>query len=62
MNNRRLTRSSRNRMIAGVCGGLADYFGIDAAIIRVLFVVFAFIPGPSLLVYIALWVILPKGY
>lgn len=62
MNNRRLTRSSRNRVVAGVCGGLANYFGIDPAIIRVLFVVFAFIPGPSVLVYIALWVILPKGY
>ncbi len=48
-------------MIAGVAGGLADYFGIDAAIFRILFVVFAFIPGPSVLVYLALWVILPKG-
>lgn len=62
MNNRKLTRSSRDRKIAGVCGGLADYFGIDATIFRVLFVVFALIPGPSVLVYLALWVILPKGY
>ena len=62
MNNRRLTRSSRNRKIAGVCGGLGDYFNLDATIFRVLFVVFAFIPGPSVLVYLALWLILPKGY
>lgn len=62
MSNRRLTRSSSDRMIAGVCGGLANYFGLDTAIFRVLFVIFAFIPGPSVLVYLALWVILPKGY
>lgn len=64
MSHRRLTRSSRDRMIAGVCGGLADYFGIDAAIIRILFVVLTLISlgGGGLLVYLALWVILPKGY
>ena len=62
MNNRRLTRSSRDRKIAGVCGGLGDYFNLDPTIFRVLFVVFAFIPGPSVLVYLALWLILPKGY
>lgn len=59
---RRLTRSSRDRKIAGVCGGLGDYFNLDPTIFRVLFVVFAFIPGPSVLVYLALWLILPKGY
>lgn len=47
-------------MIAGVCGGLSDYFGVDTSIFRILFVIFAFIPGPSVLVYLALWVILPK--
>ena len=62
MSRKRLTRSSSDRMIAGVAGGLADYFGIDAAIFRILFVIFAFIPGPSILIYLALWVILPKGY
>lgn len=62
MSRKRLTRSSSDRMIAGVAGGLADYFGIDAAIFRILFVIFAFIPGPSVLIYLALWVILPKGY
>ncbi len=62
MSNRRLTRSSRDRMIAGVCGGLADYFGIDATIMRVIFVVLALLGGPGLLVYLVLWVILPKGY
>ncbi len=59
---RRLVRSRRDRKIAGVCGGLGDYFNLDPTIFRVLFVVFAFIPGPSVLVYLALWLILPKGY
>lgn len=62
MSDQRLTRSRRDRKIAGVCGGLAEYSGIDATIIRVLFVVLALAGGPGLLIYLALWVILPKGY
>ena len=49
-------------MIAGVCGGLAEYSGIDATIIRILFVVLALAGGPGLLIYLVLWVVLPKGY
>lgn len=49
-------------MIAGVCGGLAEYFAIDVTLIRVIFVVLALMAGPGLLLYLALWVILPKGY
>ena len=60
--NKRLTRSSRDRKIAGVCGGLAEFSGIDATIIRILFVILALAGGPGLLVYLALWLILPKGY
>ena len=62
MSNQRLTRSRSDRKIAGVCGGLAEYSGIDATLIRVLFVILALAGGPGLLVYLALWVILPKGY
>jgi len=62
VNERRLTRSSRDRMIAGVCGGIADYFGIDPTLIRVIFVVLGLLAGPGLLLYLALWVVLPKGY
>lgn len=62
MNERRLTRSSRNRVIAGVCGGVAEYFGIDPTIIRVIFVLLGLLAGPGVLLYLALWVILPKGY
>jgi phage shock protein C len=60
--NKKLTRSSRDRKIAGVCGGLAEFSGIDATVIRILFVILALAGGPGLLVYLALWLILPKGY
>ena len=61
MSTQRLTRSRRDRRIAGVCGGLAEYSGIDVTIIRILFVVFALAGGPGLLVYLVLWVVLPRG-
>ncbi len=61
MSTQKLTRSRRDRRIAGVCGGLAEYSGIDVTIIRILFVVFALAGGPGLLVYLVLWVVLPKG-
>ena len=55
---KRLTRS-KEKMIAGVCGGLANYFDIDPTIIRILFVVIAFAGGASLLAYLIMWVIVP---
>lgn len=61
---KRLQRSRRDKKVAGVAGGLADYFGIDATILRVLFVILAFTGGPGLILYLALWLILPleSGY
>ncbi len=53
-----LTRSASDRMIGGVCGGLASYFGIDSAIVRLIFVL-AVLSGVSPLVYLVLWIILP---
>ena len=47
MSTQKLTRSRRDRRIAGVCGGLAEYSGIDVTIIRILFVVFALAGGPG---------------
>ena len=58
---RKLTRSRGDRKLAGVCAGLADYSGIDATLIRILFVILAIAGGPGLLVYLALWLILPNG-
>ena len=64
MSNQRapLRRSTRNRMIAGVCGGLAEFFGISSFWFRLAFVI-ALIPGgiPGLLPYVIMWIIVPKA-
>ncbi len=57
--NSQLTRSSTDRMIGGVCGGLAEYFNIDSAIVRLVFVL-AVLSGISPLVYVVLWIVMPE--
>jgi phage shock protein C len=57
---RKLYRSKTDRKVAGVCGGLAQYFNIDATLIRVLFVVLAILGGSGLVLYLALWIIVPR--
>ena len=60
----RLTRSVTDAKIAGVCGGLADYFGVDATPIRALWIVLSILPGAvigGLLVYLAAWILIPKA-
>jgi phage shock protein C len=56
-----LRRSRSDRVVAGVCGGLADFFGISAFWFRLAFLI-ALIPGgiPGLLPYILLWLVIPK--
>jgi phage shock protein C len=58
-----LRRSRTNRMIAGVVGGLADYWSIDATLARVIFVVVSLvsIAFPGIIVYLLLWLIIPEG-
>jgi phage shock protein C len=59
---RPLRRNMHNRMIAGVCAGLADYFGVDATAMRVAYVLLSVFSGafPGTLVYIILWLIVPE--
>ena len=59
---KRLYRSSRDSKIAGVCGGLAEYFNIDTTIIRVIFVLLL-LPGgfPGFIPYVILWIVVPKN-
>jgi phage shock protein C len=58
---RRLVRS-RNRQIAGVCGGIAEYFGWDATAVRVGYVLVSVLSAafPGILVYIILWAVIPS--
>jgi phage shock protein C len=57
---RKLYRSRTDRKLAGVCGGLAQYFNADVTLIRVLFVVLALLGGPGLVMYLVLWIIVPE--
>jgi phage shock protein C len=56
---KRLMRSSTDKKIAGVCAGLADYFDLDATIIRLCWLLLLFFVGTGLLAYIVLWIVLP---
>jgi len=57
---RNLRRSITNRMIGGVCGGLADYLEVDPTSIRLLFVAFAFVGGSGIILYLVLWMVMPE--
>ncbi|MFO7322041.1 MAG: PspC domain-containing protein [Chloroflexota bacterium] len=57
---KRLYRSRTDRMIAGVCGGIGEYFGIDPTVVRLAAVLLAMAGGPGLLLYIILAVIIPE--
>lgn len=56
---KRLYRSRRERMLAGVCGGLGEYFGMDPTWIRLIFILFFLLGGSTLLLYIIMWIIVP---
>ncbi len=56
---KRLYRSREDKIIAGVCGGLAEYFGIDPVLVRVLIVLITLMGGSGLLAYLILWVVVP---
>ena len=57
-----LRRSRTNRMISGVCGGLADWLGWDATLVRILYVLVSICSAafPGLLVYVILWIVMPE--
>ncbi len=58
---RQLLRSRSDRKIAGVCAGVAHYLDMDVTLVRVLWVVFCFVPpAPMLLAYIILWIVMPE--
>lgn len=57
---RKLYRSRTNRMIAGVAGGLGEYFGIDPTLVRLAFVLAALAGGPGLIAYIIMMIVIPE--
>jgi phage shock protein C len=57
---KKLYRSVTDKMLAGVCGGLAEYFAIDPVIVRLIFVLAVIFGGSGILAYIILWIIIPQ--
>ena len=60
MEQKRLYKSSTNRVLCGVCGGIGEYFNIDPTIIRLICVLFVFGVGSGLLAYIVAAIIMPE--
>lgn len=58
----RLYKSQQEKMIAGVCGGIAEYFDIDPVFVRLAFVLLAFLHGIGFILYIAGMIIMPRKY
>jgi phage shock protein PspC (stress-responsive transcriptional regulator) len=56
---KRLYRSRTEKMLGGVCGGLAQYLNVDVTLVRALWVIISLLAGTGLLAYIILWVIIP---
>ena len=61
MSGKRLYRSRDNRVIAGVCGGLADYLNVDATMVRVVTALVTLFGGSGILAYIILWIVVPEA-
>ena len=57
---KRLYRSKKERIIAGVCGGIGEYLGIDPTIVRILWVLLGLMGGSGIIAYIIAWIIIPE--
>jgi phage shock protein C len=58
---RRLHRSGNDKIIAGVCGGIAEYFNVDPVLVRLLWVIGSLAWGAGFLAYIIAWIIMPRN-
>ena len=61
---RRLTRSRNDRMLAGICGGLANYLDVDPTIVRLVFALATFftVVFPVIFIYLIMWIVVPKEH
>ncbi|HHY26774.1 MAG TPA: PspC domain-containing protein [Desulfitobacterium dehalogenans] len=59
--NKRLYRSGREKMLAGVCGGLGEYFDVDPTLIRLAVVIAVFGAGMGFFAYLIAWIVIPKN-
>ena len=57
---KKLYRSTKDKKLVGVCGGLASYFNLDPAIVRIIFLLTALVWGVSVVIYIVCWICMPE--
>lgn len=59
---KRLTRSRKDRMLAGICGGIAEYMVVDPTVVRLIFALATFftVLFPGVLIYLIMWIVVPK--
>ena len=60
MMNKRLYKSNENKIVDGVCGGIAEYFGIDPTVVRLAWVLFCVLGGSGILAYILAAIVMPR--
>lgn len=60
--NKNLYRSKAQRMLGGVCGGIAEYFDVDVTIVRLIWIFAMFVGGIGILPYIIAWIIIPESF
>lgn len=58
---KKLKLSKTNKKLAGVCGGLGEYFGIDPTVVRILWIVFTLLGGAGILAYLIFWFFMPSA-
>jgi phage shock protein C len=61
MEPKRMLRSTTNRMLGGVCAGIAEYYQLDPTLVRVAFVLLALLGGPGILLYLILLLVIPEA-
>ncbi|MBO3746882.1 PspC domain-containing protein [Streptosporangiaceae bacterium NEAU-GS5] len=54
-------RSREHKIIAGVCGGIAERFGLAPTLVRLLFLLSCILPGPQFIIYLIMWIFIPKA-
>ena len=59
MASKKLYRSQKEKMVAGVCGGLGEYLDLDPTLIRIIWVVITLMGGAGLLAYLVMWIVVP---
>lgn len=59
---KKLKKSNKNKMITGVCSGIAEYFKIDPTIVRLIFVILGFLHGSGFLIYVVFAIVMPSDY